>query len=374
MFSRQLSRVISRHQLCNSFNRSSSFLRHFGTELGEQRVDDEFVFPVHTSCDTENSFCWSGAVINNEVCNLNSDEFIAEKKSVLLRGKNVVVVKAEHRGLGMVSFAAIKSESIPEWRFCSIAIHGDPIDANKVEKYYGEIKETIEGFVSCLFGKQLGHSSNSSSSSDSAKRALLSTVHSKYLTPEYLIGNYPHDAGHFKFPGNYYKSAARNDQELLGLSETSPPPPTTPTTSTSTISPDDNTQVNMSAVIRDHEHLMSILNPGNTVAAALRSVAMVSRRHVFYSEFKNTSATVSSVNMTPVLIAECSAWVTVDLKLETPMSTESDDDFAASNSSELEVIRSKIPTAESTNMLLQLIPHWENSEFTWKVCNILCLD
>jgi hypothetical protein len=340
---------------------SSNNLRSFSNDRGEQHVDDEFVFPVHTSCDTDNGFMWSGASIHTEVCNLNSDEFIPEKKSILLRSKNVVVLKAEHKGLGMVSFVAIKSEDIPDWRFCSIAIHGDPIAEDKAANYFGEIKDAVDGLLFCLFGKQLGHSSNSSN--DSAKCAVLKAAQSNFLTPQYLVGNYPHDSGHFKFPGNYYRSGREGDAEK----EESP------------FIPGD-AEMNVGAVVRDHAHLMSVLNPSNSVAAAQRNHSLATTRHEFFSEFVNTSANVSAANISPLLVAECSAWVTVDLNLETPMQAEAaavKEHVSSSGAAAYPtpaVIRTKVPTASSTKMLLQLIPHWDNSVFTWKVCNIFCVD
>lgn len=385
MFARLYSHGALRyHNLRCSAPTVNGITRKLSSILTEQRIDDEFVFPVHTSADTENSFCWSGAIIHDEVCNLNSDEFIAEKKSVLLRGKNVVILKAEHKGLGMVTFAAIKGEAIPDWRFCSIAIHGDPIDTERSERYFDEIKETISGFVSCLFGIGFG-----GDRSDSEKCAVLRTAHSKYLTPEYLIGNFPHDTGHFKMPGNYYRSespamnplldCAAEDDQLVGH-------PVVPLNAA---------DMNVGAVVRDHSHLMSVLNPANTVAAARRQASLLSTEYVLYSDLVNTSATVTAASMTPVLIAETSAWVTVDLNLETPVSFQqlnphintekshagtdgsSGEDMNSGKGQQSDVIRTirtKVPTATSTKMLLQLISHWENSEFNWKICNIMCLD
>ena len=295
-------------------------------------MDDEFVFPVHASGDAENMFLWSGVIIHNQVCNLDSDDFSKGKKSILVNSKNVVLLRTEHRTLGVVSFVGIKSDQVKDWRFCSIAVHGDelesPDDSAMCEDH---ISSTIKDFISALFAPAL------KLGSIAAKGALMGKVQAKFLTLEYLVGNFPHHAGHFKFPKKSHSSVSVDVDIDPSIDDLFTP--------ASTLM-DGAQEPSRNGDACDWEHWQSILNP----ASALQSTALLGA---------NTTCKVLSV--TPVLMAESSAWTTVDLGLSTGL--------VAADTTDKELYRSS-----TTKLLVQLLMVEKENGFEWKICNVLCID
>ena len=153
----------------------------------EPHLDDDFSFPVFVTLDGDSSFHWSGASISHEVCSLHSDEFVADKKTILVKSNNIIILLTEHNQLGAITFTAIKSRFAKKFKFCSVSVFGDiaAYDASCLHKVQLCIKDMFFAL-------------NQAIASGEGKSVDLGS----YFTSSFLAGNIPPDSGHLKCLGH----------------------------------------------------------------------------------------------------------------------------------------------------------------------------
>jgi hypothetical protein len=191
------------HQRCHS---AKSMQQDTGPH-----IDDEFIFPVHTSADGEYNFLWSGAAIHQEVCNLNSDEFEPNNKSIVAKSRSVILLQTYHRMLGTVTFVAIKSRAMNQWRFCSISIFGDLLSniSSKDQKITNQFVVGAHGVVENLFRELMSVEDHVISNKKSAENRVaditsqMTRIAGKYFHKSIVLGNFPPDNGHQKISFDY---------------------------------------------------------------------------------------------------------------------------------------------------------------------------
>mmetsp|Transcript_9124 Transcript_9124/g.15414 ORF Transcript_9124/g.15414 Transcript_9124/m.15414 type:complete len:328 (-) Transcript_9124:96-1079(-) len=131
-----LSRSISaRNLLSRRLSRSkystSRILQQFVSHPeGDDRDDDEFIFPVQLSSPpSPHQWLWSGADISRQL-DLGADSFLPEKKMLFSREK-VKILNVKHKEYGDVLFTLIQDES-QLWKISNIAVFGNTVAQESV--------------------------------------------------------------------------------------------------------------------------------------------------------------------------------------------------------------------------------------------------
>lgn len=340
----------SRHSFAKKLQNFN--FRSHSSQIESLGKDDEFAYPVYTSADGDHSFQWHGALIHRNVCNLNSADFLPTK-TVLQRSSNVVLLKAEHKDLGDVTFAAIQSEKCRSWKFCSIAIFGDDFVNTNIQRdaECEKIQVCIEKFCNNLNLKSVDANS------------LLDN-----FTDSFLLGNIPYDAGHWQEPISYMKTPAEIMQSVVDSEMEWQ-------SIMKALSPEENEIESKpnSSDISEHSNSLKVIsfedktNMKSNLAKLLNPYGTNKHTNV-----DNLNTSCSYRHSKIVLLSPSSAWVAIDLDLHS-------DSYEPNDGCE-EVNILQHPRVTSTKLLCLLINTMIDGDitgkdaFVWKISNVLCID